>query len=77
METRGPGMQQTHDCVVWSELVDVAAEEPSAAIEEAEKRAKAALKLSHTHELSSGYSKLFTNPTRPLKLLRSPAPRLT
>ena len=28
----------THDCVVWSELVDVPAEEPSAAIKEAEKR---------------------------------------
>ena len=66
------------NCVVWSQLVDVTAEEPPAAMKETEKRwANAALKLSHTHELSSGYSKLFTNPTRPLKLLRSPAPRLT
>ena len=36
METRG--RQGTHDCVVWSKLVDVAAEKPPAAIKEAEKR---------------------------------------
>ena len=34
-ETRGP--QRSHDGVVWSKLVDVTAEEPSAAIKEAEK----------------------------------------
>ena len=70
--------QRTHNCVVWSKLIDVTAEEPPAAGNDAKKwSAQDAEKRPCTHEFSSGYSRLSTKPTRPLKLFRSPAPRLT